>query len=237
MLAKPVVVNINVVNDAVGIKSVAEFDGKKILNITSDVVGGTGEGFDISLKVYELKDGLYKENSMLSDKAVTAKNGQGQYVTTISNGEEDLPEKVKLEITVRDKNYVEGEAALENLLALEEIELPKAVRYTVSFDSNGSEAVNSITVKPGQEIASKDMPVAKNYKVTAPNGNVLEYEFKGWYSLDSWNKESGLLKSDAVSVTAYPENAIKEDIKLKAYFSIVRVFPDGTTEEVQTVEK
>ncbi|MCI8498657.1 MAG: hypothetical protein HFG33_04590 [Bacilli bacterium] len=237
MLAKPVVVNINVVNDAVGIKSVAEFDGKKILNITSDVVGGTGEGFDISLKVYELKDGLYKENSMLSDKAVTAMNGQGQYVTTISNGEEDLPEKVKLEITVRDKNYVEGEAALENLLALEEIELPKAVRYTVSFDSNGSEAVNSITVKPGQEIASKDMPVAKNYKVTAPNGNVLEYEFKGWYSLDSWNKESGLLKSDAVSVTAYPENAIKEDIKLKAYFSIVRVFPDGTTEEVQTVEK
>lgn len=222
-IGKDIVVTVYVVNDAVTVKSTAAFDGEKILNVTSNVAGGTG-AYNVTVDVLELKDGKYVDTAFNS---VATRNASGQYVTTITaTGDAKLPKKIKLVITATS-DAIGANDALKNQTAVEYIELPTEVKYTVTFDSNGGSYVNPIVVDagmPGKDAVVGTLVAPTREDKVTPNGNVIKYEFDGWYSLDSFN-EDGTLKTGMTAIAA--ETEVLKDVSYKANWIITRYNADG----------
>ncbi len=223
-IGKDVVVNVYIVNEEVSVKSSAAFDGDKILNITSNVTGGTG-AYEVTVDVLELKEGKYVETNI---SGTATRNASGQYITTITAANMDkLPKKIKLVITAKSSDATGNNAALENQTAIEYIELPSAVRYTVTFDANGGSYVNPIIVDagmPGKAATVGKLVTPTREDKKTPNGNTIKYEFDGWYATDAFDEEGNLKAGQ----TAIDENTeVTANASYKANWVITRFNAEG----------
>lgn len=227
-IGKDVVVTVYVVNDAVGVKSTAAFDGDKILNITSNVTGGTG-AYEVSVNVLKLENGKYVASGYTG---TATRNASGQYVTTITaSGTEKLPTKVKLVVTARTAGLTDdaiaANDALKNQVIVENIELPTEVRYTVTFDSNEGAYVNPVIVDagtPDKTAVVETLPTPTREDKVTPNGNTIKYTFEGWYLVEDFD-ENGDVSADADEFTNSTE--VLSNVSLKAKWSITRFNADG----------
>lgn len=234
--AKPVVVKFVITNDAIAAQSTASFDGDK-LKVVSNVSGGTSKNYIVDVKLYAFDEetGLY--GTEVVGEATGVKNANGAFETNVvSKTSDPLPKEVKVVITTIDESLKNADLEnltddQKNLVVTEVIELPKEVRYTLTFDANGGTPVDSVTVEAGAKV---DAPTTKKNDELTPNGKFTKkYEFKAWYTVESF-KEDGTL---ADKTEEFDGSSVSADKAYRAYYEVKYFNEAGKEVDPETGEE
>lgn len=223
-MAKPIVVRINVVNNALTANSTATLDGKKTIKVVSTLNGGTSKAKTVEAQMFELKDGVY---TPYGTKATATINADGKYEMVLSNNNADLPEDIIVKVTSKDADYVVGTPELENLRKVEWLNVSgkASKQYTVTFDNDGATQTQTIDAKIDDADSKvdgtiKELPVVTKETITTPNGNKKVYTFEGWYLSTDFN-EDGSLKDTAQKLAVGEQ--IEKDVTYKAHYTVETV--------------
>ncbi|MBQ8428957.1 MAG: InlB B-repeat-containing protein [Clostridia bacterium] len=118
-------------------------------------------------------------------------NDSGQYSedssrSEISSSVTDTPSSDDLETSSKEENS-SGEAPSEEDVVQE---------YTVTFDTDGGNTINAVTVKKGEKLERPEDP--------QKSSSEFEYEFLGWYYGDvAWDFENNVVTEDVTLVAKW----------------------------------
>ncbi len=207
------------------------------LVVSTNVAGGSGEA-DVTVNVYAyaVDDdglGLYDYDTPYKANVVATYDSTNKVYTAVIPTLDDATtaiqkEQLRIEVTVQDKSYTTG---VDNLKVVNEMETPKKVEYTVSFDENNGVAASVGTYGANKTIDYTKVPQPKKADKVTPNKNKYVYTFVGWFedNADNFDKDGNLL-DDAEAYATYADGTytpsadaakgVAKNTKLKAGYSV-----------------